>query len=397
MRFLAKASGDQQMTMKQWVRSSMAVALMCGAGAAFAQVKIGVVLSMTGPAASLGIPEQKTVALLPKEIGGKSVQYIVLDDGSDTGKAVQDVHKLIDEDHVDAIVGSSVTPNSLAMLDPVSAAKTPMISLAASAKIVEPVDDKRKWAFKTPQNDSLMATAIADYMAKHGVKTVGFIGFADAYGESWSTEFSKAAEPNHLKVLANEKFNRTDASVTGQVLRLISAHPDAVLIAGSGTPAALPAKELKTRGYSGKIYQTHGVANNDFLRVCGKDCEGEILPSGPVLVADQLPDSNPVKQSALAYEHAYEKAYGAGTVVTFGGHAWDAGQMLQQAIPVALKKAQPGTEAFRSALRDALENLKELPISQGIMTTSPTNHNGLDKRARVMVEVVDGKWKLLGE
>ena len=383
------------MTMKQWVRGTLAVAMVCGATAASAQVKIGVVLSTTGPAASLGIPEKNTVALLPKEIGGKSVQYIVLDDGTDTGKAVQDVHKLIDEDHADAIVGSTVTPNSLAMIDPISAAKTPMISLAASAKIVEPMDDKRKWAFKTPQNDDLMANAIADYMSRHGVKTVGFIGFADAYGESWNAEFAKAASADHLKVVANEKFNRTDASVTGQVLRVMSANPDAVLIAGSGTPAALPAKELKQRGYKGKVYQTHGVANNDFLRVCGKDCDGEILPAGPVLVADQLPSSNPVRESSLAYKNAYEKAYGAGSVVTFGGHAWDAGQMLQRAIPEALAKAQPGTAAFRSALRDALENIKELPISQGIMNTSPTNHNGLDQRARVMVEVVDGKWKLL--
>jgi branched-chain amino acid transport system substrate-binding protein len=310
---------------------------------------------------------------------------------------VQDVHKLIDEDHVDAIVGSTVTPNSLAMLDPISAGKTPMISLAASAKIVEPMDDKRHWAFKVPQNDSLMANAIADYMAKHGVKTVGFIGFSDAYGDSWSNEFGKAAKADGLKVVATEKYNRTDTSVTGQVLRLMSANPDAVLIAGSGTPAALPAKELKERGYKGKVYQTHGVANNDFLRVCGKDCEGEILPTGPILVVDQLPSNNPVKQSALAYKDAYEKAYGAGSVSTFGGHAWDAGQLLQHAIPEALKKAQPGTEAFRSALRDALENSRDLPISHGIVNMSPTNHNGLDQRARVMVQIADGKWKLLND
>jgi branched-chain amino acid transport system substrate-binding protein len=385
------------MTMKQWVRSGVAVAMMCAGGSAFAQVKIGVVLSTTGPAASLGIPEKNTVALLPKDIGGKSVQYIVLDDGSDTGKAVQDVHKLIDEDHVDVIIGSTVTPNSLAMLDPTSAGKTPMISLAASAKIVEPMDDKRKWAFKVPQNDSLMANAIADYMAKHGVKTVGFIGFSDAYGESWSAEFNKAAAGDHLKVVANEKYNRTDASVTGQVLKLMSANPDAILIAGSGTPAALPAKELKERGYKGKVYQTHGVANNDFLRVCGKDCEGEILPAGPILVVDQLPSSNPVKQSATAYKNAYEKVYGVGTVSTFGGHAWDAGQLLERAIPEALKKAQPGTEAFRSALRDALESTKELAVSHGIINMSPANHNGLDQRARVMVQITDGKWKVLGE
>jgi branched-chain amino acid transport system substrate-binding protein len=389
------------MKTKKWVLRSisagLAAALMGTAGLAAAQVKIGVTLSATGPAASLGIPEKNTIALLPKEIGGKSVQYIVLDDASDTSKAVQNTHKLIDEDHVDAIIGSSVTPNSLAMLDVVAQGKTPMISLAASAAIVQPMDDKRKWAFKPPQNDSLMADAIASYMEKHGVKTVGFIGFTDAYGDSWLKEFNAAAAKHNLKVVATERYNRTDSSVTGQALKLMSANPDAVLIAGSGTPSALPATTLKDRGYKGKIYQTHGVANNDFLRVCGKDCEGELLPAGPILVADQLPDSNPVKKSALAYKAAYEKAYGAGSVATFGGHAWDAGQMLQAAIPVALKSAQPGTEQFRSALRDALENIKDLPVSHGIMNTTPTDHNGLDNRARVIVEVVDGKWKLQSE
>ncbi|MGF6763145.1 MULTISPECIES: ABC transporter substrate-binding protein [Paraburkholderia] len=382
---------------KQWVGAAVALALVCGAGTAVAQVKIGVTLSTTGPAASLGIPEKNTIALLPQQIAGKSVQYIVLDDATDTSKAVQNTHKLIDEDHVDAIVGSTATPNSLAMLDVVSAAKTPMISLAASAEIIAPMDAKRQWAFKTPQNDSLMADALAGYMEKHGVKTVGFIGFSDAYGESWYNVFSTAAAAHHLKVVANERYNRTDASVTGQVLKTMSANPDVVLIAGAGTPSALPARTLKERGYKGTIYQTHGVANNDFLRVCGKDCEGELLPAGPILVADQLPDSNPVKQSSEAYKNAYEKAYGAGSVSTFGGHAWDAGQMLQRAIPEALKKGQPGTEAFRVALRDALANIKELPLAHGIMNTTATDHNGLDTRARVIVEIVDGKWKLQNE
>src|SRR3984957_13473426 len=381
----------------QWARTAIALALVCGASAAVAQVKIGVTLSTTGPAASLGIPEKNTIALLPKEIGGKSVQYIVLDDATDTSKAVQNTHKLIDEDHVDAIIGSTVTPNSLAMLDVVSEGKTPMISLAASAAIIAPMDAKREWAFKTPQNDSLMADAIAGYMEKHGVKTVGFIGFADAYGENWYSVFSTAAAAHHLKLVANERYARTDASVTGQVLKTMAANPDAVLIAGSGTPAALPARTLKERGYKGTIYQTHGVANNDFLRVCGKDCEGELLPAGPILVADQLPDSNPGKQSSEAYKNTYEKAYGVGSVSTFGGHAWDAGQMLQRAIPEALKKGKPGTVALREALRDALANIKELPLAHGIMNTTATDHNGLDKRARVIVEIVDGKWKLQDE
>ena len=328
---------------------------------------------------------------------GARKQYIVLDDASDTSRAVQNVRKLIDEDHVDAIIGSSVTPNSLAMLDPVSQAKTPTISLAASAQIISPMDAKRAWMFKVPQNDQLMADAIAGYMAKHGVKTVGFIGFADAYGDSWYNTFSAAAQKNGIKIVSNERYNRTDASVMGQVLKLVGSNPDAVLIAGSGTPAALPAKTLKERGYKGKVYQTHGVANNDFLRVCGKDCDGELLPAGPVLVTDQLPDSNPVKKPALAYKAAYEKAYGAGSLSTFGGHAWDAGLLLQRAIPDALKKGQPGTEAFREALRASLESVKDLPVSHGVINMTPTDHNGFDSRARVMVQIVDGKWKLQAE
>ncbi|RQR77429.1 MULTISPECIES: ABC transporter substrate-binding protein [unclassified Burkholderia] len=385
------------MKMNRWMEVLLAAGLVGAAATASAQVKIGVTLSATGPAASLGIPEKNTIALLPKEIAGKSVQYIVLDDASDTSRAVQNARKLIDEDHVDAIIGSSVTPNSLAMLDPVSQGKTPTISLAASAQIISPMDAKRAWMFKVPQNDQLMADAIAGYMAKHGVKTVGFIGFADAYGDSWYKTFSAAAEKNGLKLVSNERFNRTDASVMGQVLKLLGSNPDAVLIAGSGTPAALPAKTLKERGYKGKVYQTHGVANNDFLRVCGKDCEGEILPAGPVLVTDQLPDSNPVKKPALGYKAAYEKAYGAGSLATFGGHAWDAGLLLQRAIPDALKKGQPGTEAFREALRASLESVKDLPVSHGVINTTATDHNGFDTRARVMVQIVDGKWKLQAE
>lgn len=361
-----------------------------------ADVKIGVTVSATGPAASLGIPEKNTIALLPKEVAGQKMQYIVLDDATDSTQAVKNARKLTSEDHVDALVGSTVVPNSLAMIDIAAETQTPMISMAAAASIVEPMDSKRAWVFKTPQNDILMATAIAQHMSNHGVKTVAFIGFSDAYGESWFKEFSKAADLAKLKVVANERFARNDASVTGQVLKMMSQNADAVLIAGAGTPAALPQKTLKERGYKGKIYQTHGVANNDFLRVCGKDCEGTFLPAGPLLVAEQLPDSNPVKQAALTYKKAYEGAYGAGSVSTFGGHAWDAGLILQRAIPIALKKGQPGTPAFREALRAAIEETKNLPASHGIFNMSPNDHSGLDQRARAMVEIVGGKWKLSG-
>ena len=374
----------------------LALAAIClAATLAHADINVGVTVSATGPAASLGIPEKNTIALMPKTIAGQKVNYIVLDDASDTTAATANARKLVTEHKVDLILGSTTTPNSLAMLDLVSEAQTPTISLAASARIVEPQDAKRRWVFKTPQNDIMMSLAIAEHMANAGVKTVAFIGFADAYGEGWYQEFSKAAGLKKLQVVANERYARNDTSVLGQVLKLTAAKPDAVLIAGSGTPAALPAKTLKERGYAGRIYQTHGVANADFLRVGGADMNGTFLPAGPVLVADQLPASNPVKKSALAYVAAYEAAYGKGTVSTFGAHAWDAGLLMSAAIPVALKKAQPGTPAFRAALRDALEAVKEAPGAHGIVNMSPSDHLGFDQRARVMVQIENGAWKLL--
>lgn len=360
---------------------------------ASAQVKVGVTVSSTGPAASLGIPERNTVALLPKEVAGQKIEWIVLDDATDTTQSVKNSRKLVSEDKVDVLVGTSVTPGSLAMVDVAAESQVPMISVAASAKIVEPQDDKRRWVFKTPQNDALMAEALADAMVKANVKTLGFIGFADAYGDGWLDVMKQAAEAKGIKLTAVEKYGRTDTSVTGQVLKLVGARPDAILIAGAGTPSALPQKELRTRNYGGQIYQTHGAANNDVLRVCGKACDGMLLPSGPLLVAAQLPDSNPVKQTALAYTQAYEQAHGAGTTNTFGGHMWDAGQLIVAAVPEALKSgAKPGTPEFRAALRDALENIKDLPVSQGVFNMSPNDHAGFDERARVIVKVEDGKW-----
>jgi len=362
---------------------------------ACADINVGVTLSATGPAASLGIPEKNTFDMLGSPtIGGQKIHFIVLDDKSDTTEAVKNTRKLISEERVDAIVGSTVTPNSLAMRDVVNEAEVPMISMAASAQIVNPADPRTRWVFKTPQNDSLMADAVAVHMRASGVKTMGFIGFADAYGDSWLTEMRRSTQTTGIRIVDEEKYNRNDPSVTGQVLKLISAHPDAILIAGSGTPAATPQKELVARGYKGRIYQTHGIANADFLRVVGADGNGTVLPVGPMLVYEQLPDSNAVKKSAAEYVKAYESRYGAGSRTTFGGHAWDAYALLQRAIPEALKKAQPGTKEFRLALRDALENVKDVAGSNGIFNMSASDHNGMDNRARVIAKIENGKWVL---
>lgn len=380
--------------MRRPLATLLLAALAVAPLSALAQVKVGVTISTTGPAASLGIPQRNSIALLPTTVAGQTVEWIVLDDAGDSTKAVANARKLIDEG-VDAVIGSSTTPASLALVDVAAEKKVPLISLAASARIIEPMDPARHWVFKTPQNDSLMATAIAAHMAANGVKTVGFIGFNDAYGDGWLAVAEPALAAKGIKIVATEKYARSDTSVTGQVLKLVAAKPDAVLIAGAGTPAALPQKALHERGYAGKYYQTHGVANADFLRVGGKDVEGTVLPAGPVLVAAQLPDSNPIKAVALPYVTEYEKKNGAGSFATFGAHAFDAAILLEQAIPVALKTAKPGTPEFRSALRDALEGEHGVVLSHGVSTMSPTDHNGFDDRARVMVVIQDGAWKLL--
>ncbi|MCK6407849.1 ABC transporter substrate-binding protein [Thauera sp.] len=372
-----------------------ALGLAFAATAAHAEIKVGVVLSATGPAASLGIPEKNTIALLPASIGGEKVSYIVLDDASDTTTAVKNARKLTVEDGVDVIIGSTTSPASLAMVDVAAETKTPMISMAASARIVAPMDDKKRWVFKTPQNDQQMASAIIGHMSANKVKKVSFIGFANAYGEGWYEQFKKLAEAKGIEVVASERFNPADTSVTGQALKLMSVKPDAVFIAGSGTPSALPQKTLRERGYKGPIYQTHGVANNDFLRICGKDCEGTLLPVGPVQMARSLPDSHPVKASALAYVEKYETANGAGSVSSFGAYAWDAGVLLQAAVPNALKTAKPGSPEFRAALRDALEGVKEVAGATGIYSMSAEDHLGLDDRSRVMIEIRNGTWSLL--
>jgi branched-chain amino acid transport system substrate-binding protein len=377
------------------VRCLIGSALIVASAAALAQIKVGVTISTSGPAASLGIPERAAVALMPRSIAGQAVEYFVLDDASDSVKAVENTRRFITEDKVDVILGSSITPNSLAMIDIVAEAKTPQIAIASSLRIVDPVDSKRFWVFKTPQNDAHMMTAMSQHMSDKGFKRIAIIGFNDAYGEGVATEFGKIAPMRKLEIVAQERYARTDTSVTAQVIKLLAANPDAVLIAASGTPAVLPAATLKERGFKGQIYFTDGVVNNDFLRVGGKTLEGAFLPAGPVVVWKDLPDSNPIKKVAGDFTKRYEAANGPGSMNSFAAHAWNAYLMLERAVPVALKTgAKPGTAAFRLALRDALEGIRNLVTTHGVMNMSKTDHMGFDQRARVMVEIKNGAWTL---
>ena len=363
---------------------------------ASAQVKVGLMVSATGPTTAIGIPQKNTGDLLPRKIGGVTVDYIQLDDGGDTTRAVQNIKKLIQENNIDAMIGPSTTPNALAILDIIADAKVPVMATVGTSAVVEPLDAKKRWVFKTTQNDDLIAAALIKHMAKNGVKTIGFVGFNDPYGENWYKVFTPLAEKAGIKVVASERYARTDQSVTGQALKLIAAKPDAVLIAAVGGPAVLPQATLFDQGYKGRIYQTHAVATDDFIKL-GKDkVEGTVLAAGPMLVIDEIPDSNPTKKVAQAYIAAYEKQFGV-KPATFGANTWDGGILLERAIPSALKAGKPGTEAFRVALRDALEKERDVVGTQGVFNMSATNHNGMDERARVLVVIRDGKFRLLPE
>ena len=375
----------------------LAVSLLIGAlfaGTSHAQVKIGVVSSSTGPIAMVGIPQKNTVPLMPTKAGGQSIRYIPLDDGSDPTASVVAIKKLISEENVDAIIGPSGSPNAMGAIQFIAEAGVPLLAPVGTASVVLPMNEQKKWVFKTTQNDSLIAAALLNHMAKAGVKTVGFIGAADPYGENWSKVFAEGAAKKGIRIVADERFQRQDTSVTAQALKVIAARPDAVLIAAPGSPAVLPQLALVDRGYKGKFYQTHGAALPDFLKLGGKKVEGTILAASLMLVLDQVPDSHPSKKIAKGYMAAYEKTYGA-TPATFGGNMFDAGLLLEKAIPLALAKGKPGTPEFRSALRDALEQTRELAATQGVYNMTPADHSGFDDRGRELITVSNGNWTLL--
>ena len=375
--------------------SGAAIYALC-TSAAVAQINIGITVSQTGPAAALGIPQKNTVAQLPKEIGGQKIEYIVLDDATDPTKAVANARKMIAENKIDILIGSSATPATLALVDVAAETRTPYCGMVPTKALVTPMDDKRRWAFKAPQDDAIMAEALADHMIANGIKSVGFIGYTDGYGQGWLDEVNQIFPKKGIKIVAIERFQRTDTSVTAQGLKIVSANPDAVLIVASGTVAVLPHKTLKEQGYKKPIYQTHGISTMEFVRVGGKDVEGTVFPAGPVVVASLLPDSHPTKKAGLAYIKDYE-ANNKTPFAGFGAHLSDCATLMLAGVQPALAKGKPGTPEFRAAIRDAVETSKEVVATHGVYSFSPTNHAGLDKRSRVLIKVEGGKWTLLPE
>ena len=376
------------------VPTAVCAALLGLAGAASAQIKVGVVTSSTGPIALVGQPQKNTVPLLPAQVAGQSVQYIALDDASDPTASVAAFKKLINEEKVDAIIGPSGSPNAMGVIQFAAEAGVPMFAPVGTAAVVLPMTEQKKWVFKTTQNDDLIARALVQHMVATKVKSVGFIGTADPYGDNWLKVFGGLAEKAGIKVAAAERFQRQDTSLTAQGLKVLAAAPEAVLIAAPGSSAVLPQTTLYDQGFKGKVYQTHGAALPDFLKLGGKKVEGTILAASAMLVLDQVPDSHPTKKIAASYVASYEKLNGS-KPATFGANVYDAGLLLQAAIPVALKGGKPGTPAFRSALRDAIEQVKELPATQGVYTLSAADHSGFDDRGRELITVKNGQWTLL--
>jgi branched-chain amino acid transport system substrate-binding protein len=371
-------------------KTTLAAVLALIVGMAHADITIGVVQPLTGPASGLGIPVKNGIAIWPKTIAGETLKVVVLDDATDPTTGVKDAQRLVTEDKADVIIGSSATPVAIPMADVTAESGTPQI--ATSPAGLPPGKDK--WFFRLPQSNDVMAFALVAHMKKQNVKTVGFLGYTDAYGELWLKALTAEAAKNGIKIVATERFARSDTSVTGQVLKLTSASPDAILIVASGSGAGMPQKAVMERGFKGKVYQTHAAATQDLMRTAGKDAEGTFVVSGPATVAEQLPDSHPSKAAAVAFVQGYEKVYGPGSRNQFAGHSADALTVLEKAVPVALKKAKPGTPEFRAALRDALESMGRTVIAHGVLNWTAQDHWGYTTETGVMLKVVNGAFKV---
>jgi branched-chain amino acid transport system substrate-binding protein len=368
-----------------------ALGALAASGTAQAQIKLGAILSISGPGAAMGVGYKGAFDLFPTEIGGQKVEYIIRDDATDASTGYTIAQKMISEDHVDAIIGPSLTATDAAVAPLANQAKVPMLAMAP----YEYDPQKQPYTFNDAQPLSLMVSAVFKYMQQHGVKDIGYIGFSDGWGDQVLGATKQVAGDDGIKILADERYARTDTTCEAQVLKLISTHPQAVMMGNSATPATLPVVALRHRGFKGGIYGNHGIVSPAFIKVGGTAVEGVIAATSPVVVADQLPDSNPVKQVAAKFAKDYTAKFPGQGVGPFAGYSYDAFLLLNNAIPEALKSAKPGTEAFRVALRDALEKTHEVVGVSGVYTMSPTNHNGQDARAAVLVEVKDGAWRAI--
>jgi branched-chain amino acid transport system substrate-binding protein len=354
------------------------------------EITIGITLTTTGPGAALGIPERNALDFVTKEIAGVPLKVIVLDDGGDPTNATTNARRFVTESKADIIMGSSTTPPTIAVSNVANEAGIPHLGLSPF-----PITPERaKWSVTMPQPIPIMGKVLYEHMKAHNIKTVGYIGYSDSYGDLWFNDFKAQGMPMGLTLVDEERFARPDTSVAGQVLKLVAANPDAILVGASGTAAGLPQTALRERGYKGLIYQTHGAASMDFIRIAGPAAEGVLMASGPVMDPEDQPDTALTKKPGLTLDKAYEAKYGASSRSQFAGHSYDAFLVLERIIPVALKTAKPGTVEFREAIRQALMSERDIAASQGVYNFTDKDRYGLDDRSRILLTVKDGKYVL---
>jgi branched-chain amino acid transport system substrate-binding protein len=370
---------------------ALGLSMLLSGSVAAQEITIGLTMGTTGPGASLGVHYKNAFQLFPKTLGGQPVKYIMLEDATDATIAAKNARKLITEDKVDAIMGSVSVPSTTQVAQIATETKTPMIALSPVA--LPP--DKLEWVFVVPQPVGLMMSAVVEHMKAHNVKTYGYIGFTDSWGDLVLKATEQYAVPDGIKIVASERYARADTSVTGQAIKIIAADPDAVVVGGSGTGGALPQLALVERNYKKQIYHNFGTVNREFIKVGGKAVEGAIASTGPLIVFEELPASNPIKAVAADFITRYEEKFGAGSRNAFAGYSYDGFLLLNAAVPAAMAKAKPGTPEFRQALRDALETVKEVVGTHGVYNMTAKDHTGLDSRARVLVHVENGAWRLM--
>ncbi|SMP47292.1 amino acid/amide ABC transporter substrate-binding protein, HAAT family [Desulfonatronum zhilinae] len=374
---------------------TLATAVVLGAASpawAADPIKIGAILSATGPASFLGEPERNTLHMLQDQINeqggllGRPLEVIIYDDETEVNKAVSAANRLLSRDRVVAAIGATTSGNTLAVMPRFSSARIPLVSMAAAERIVKPINP---WVFKTPQSDRHAVIKILEHAKLEEFGNIAILTVSDGFGQAGREVLQELLPAYGMNLVADEIYGPRDTDMTPQLTKVRGLNPDAIIVWGTNPGPAVIARNRVQLGMQTPMYMSHGVASKRFIELAGEAAEGLILPAGRLAVADQLPEDHPQKALLLEYIQAYEARFNA-EVSTFGGYAYDALMLIVEAVNRA-------GEATPQAIRDNLEQVSGFVGTGGIFEMSPEDHNGLDERAFVMVRITNGDWELLVE